>query len=82
MKWSNADRSKRAWKALKNYPAATEDPHADHQQFLVDLLADLLHLARARKGYAKINKRAMDFEDALRIARGHFEEETRAKASA
>lgn len=68
----NRARRARAMKVLKLYGEMTRDPHADHQTWLVDLLADLLHLQQARKGYAGISKRYLNINRALESAEGHY----------
>jgi len=61
----DSQRSSWAEVALIAYGAAKYEDVGDEADFR-DLLADLMHLARAR---------GLDFEDELRIAAGHFDEE-------
>lgn len=74
---TNGNRSKRAMHVLRTYGGLVGDPNADHETWLIDLLADLLHLEKARKGYSGFNKRAINFDRALNMARQHFAEETK-----
>lgn len=67
---TNEDRAKRALDVLEAYGRAN-DEHADDQTRLIDLLADLMHLARSREDKHPEDGR-MDFTDAVRIAEGHF----------
>ena len=67
MKPKNLQRAQRAARALNHYKEETGDRYADQQTLLIDLLADLLHLAD-RKAH-------VNFDDALRTARSHHETE-------
>lgn len=69
---ANRARRTQAMKALSFYGELTGDTYADHQTWLIDLLADLLHLEQARKDYKAPDKKAIDFNNALRIATQHW----------
>jgi hypothetical protein len=59
----NIDREKRAGVALRAYPGLEEE---DISSSIVDLVADLLHLARSLD---------IDTDYLLRVAQAHFEAE-------
>lgn len=73
----NADRAQWAASAMERFAAVAglgEDMHADPATVLCDLLADLMHWcdAQAANGCFEGD---VDFQSALRRARGHYEEE-------
>jgi len=64
---TNAERSARIPAVLAAYDQAAGDPSETPSECLVNLLTDLQHFAAAQ---------GLDFEDALHIARHHFEAES------
>lgn len=62
----NPTRIARAEKAIAPYKKS--DPHAPIQQHAVDLMTDVLHLARARG-------EEIDLETVMRLAQMHADEE-------
>ena len=67
MSITNRERAKRAAQTLETYKRVYAAPGYDTQEALTDLIADLLHLARAKK---------LDPEKVLAMAQYHFESET------
>ena len=66
----NADRAARGNEALQSY--IREHGEGDDHTTLTDLLADLMHLAEDRHDDRDC---PLDWDDALRMARMHFEAE-------
>lgn len=71
----NRERANNAGGALRVYaeltdgkPMKTEDLRGAGEEYFVDLLADLIHLAEHR---------GFNFEECLERAQGHFEDETK-----
>lgn len=65
---SNTERAKRAAQTLEKYKRVYAAPGYDTQEAITDLIADLLHLARAGK---------LEPENILTMAQYHFESEVK-----
>jgi hypothetical protein len=73
----NADRAQWAAFAMTQFATvsgAGEDLQADPETVLVDFLADLMHWCDAQRANYGFQA-ALDFESALRLAQGHYQEE-------
>lgn len=67
MQIQNEERSERAKQALLRYAELTgQDPDAELEDMVTDLLADMLHMAQEQE---------LNFEDCLRWAYEHYDEE-------
>ena len=79
MEFRNAERARFGAGAIAHFAQATDqmpDLREDPDTVLTDLLADLMHWCKARR--VRSGQRSPRFLEALRWARRHFVEETRA----
>ena len=73
----NEERALRGYHALDAYMRQNGD-EGDRQITLIDLLTDLMHYAHTQ-GRSTPEPDALDFDEALRFARGHFENEQKGR---